>query len=71
MADPHLNSLFKFSVGRDRKGMAPNKPLPVMAILDVVGCGDSHAYWCYTILIGPGCNEQAHCSQSESVLCQI
>ncbi len=71
MGGVNLNLILNLKVAKDRKGMAPSKPLPVMAILDVVGCGDSHAYWCYTILIGPGRNEQAHCSQSESVLCQI
>ena len=37
MADAELNRLLNLKVARDRKGMAPNKPLLVLAILDLVG----------------------------------
>ena len=39
MADAELNRLLNLKVARDRKGMAPNKPLLVLAILDVVEVG--------------------------------
>ncbi len=32
MADSELNRLLNLKVARDRKGMAPNKPLLVLAI---------------------------------------
>ncbi len=38
MTDVFLNRLLSLKVARDRKGMAPNKPLLVLAILDLVGC---------------------------------
>ena len=44
MADAALNRLLNLKVARDRKGMAPNKPLLVLAILDLVEAG----------LVGPG-----------------
>ena len=34
MADVALSRLLNLKVARDRKGMAPNKPLLVMATLD-------------------------------------
>ena len=39
MADPELNRLLNLKVASDRKGMAPNKPLLVLAILDLVEAG--------------------------------
>ena len=36
MADAALNRLLNLKVARDRKGMAPNKPLLVLAILDLL-----------------------------------
>jgi len=37
MADDPMNRLLNLNVSRGRKGMAPNKPLLVLAILDLVG----------------------------------
>jgi len=37
MTDVFLNRLLSLKVARDRKGMAPNKPLLVLAILALVG----------------------------------
>ena len=37
MADAALNRLLNLKVAKDRKGMAPNKALLVLAILDLVG----------------------------------
>ena len=39
MADAALNQLVGLKVAKDRKGMAPNKPLLVLAILDLVEAG--------------------------------
>jgi hypothetical protein len=39
MSDIHLNLLLNLKVAKDRKGMAPNKPLLVLAILDLVEAG--------------------------------
>ena len=39
MTEKALNRLLNLKVARDRKGMAPNKPLLVLAILDLVGLG--------------------------------
>ena len=39
MADAALNRLLNLKVARNRKGMAPNKPLLVLAILDLVEAG--------------------------------
>jgi hypothetical protein len=39
MVDAVLNRLLNLKVARDRKGMAPNKPLLVLAILDLVEAG--------------------------------
>jgi predicted restriction endonuclease len=39
MPDVFLNRLLNLKVARDRKGMAPNKPLLVLAILDLVEAG--------------------------------
>ena len=39
MHDAVLNLLLNLKVGKDRKGMAPNKPLLVLAILDLVEAG--------------------------------
>ena len=39
MVDAALNRLLDLKVARDRKGMAPNKPLLVLAILDLVEAG--------------------------------
>ena len=36
MPDAMLNRLLNLKVAKDRKGMAPNKPLLVLAILDLV-----------------------------------
>ena len=41
MADSELNRLLNVKVSRDRKGMAPNKHLRVLAIFDLVGA----AWW--------------------------
>jgi hypothetical protein len=38
-SDAVLNRLLNLKVARDRKGMAPNKPLLVLAILDLVEAG--------------------------------
>ena len=35
MTDVFLNRLLNLKVAKDRKGMAPNKPLLVLAILDL------------------------------------
>ena len=35
MVDAVLNRLLNLEVARDRKGMAPNKPLLVLVILDL------------------------------------
>ena len=39
MADAALNRLLNLKVARDRKGMAPNKPLLMAAILGLVEAG--------------------------------
>jgi putative restriction endonuclease len=39
MADVHLDLLLNLKVAKDRKGMAPNKPLLVLAILDLFEAG--------------------------------
>ena len=39
MADAELNHLLNLKVAKDRKGMAPNKPLLVLAVLDLVEVG--------------------------------
>jgi putative restriction endonuclease len=39
MASTHFNSLLNLKVAKDRKGMAPNKPLLVLAILDLFESG--------------------------------
>jgi hypothetical protein len=39
MPDAPMNRLLNLNVRRDRKGMAPNKPLLVLAILDLVESG--------------------------------
>jgi hypothetical protein len=39
MVDALLNRLLDLKVAKDRKGMAPNKPLLVLAILDLVEAG--------------------------------
>jgi hypothetical protein len=39
MVDALMNHLLNLKVARDRKGMAPNKPLLVLAILDLVEAG--------------------------------
>ena len=39
MIDALMNRLLSLKVARDRKGMAPNKPLLVLAILDLVEAG--------------------------------
>jgi putative restriction endonuclease len=39
MSDNHLNLLLDLKVAKDRKGMAPNKTLLVLAILDLVEAG--------------------------------
>jgi hypothetical protein len=38
-SDAVLNRLLNLKVAKDRKGMAPNKPLLVLAILDLVESG--------------------------------
>ncbi len=37
MPDTPMNRLLNLKVAKDRKGMAPNKPLLVLAILDLLG----------------------------------
>ena len=37
MPDAPMNRLLNLKVAKDRKGMAPNKPLLVLAILDLLG----------------------------------
>ena len=39
MADHQLRTLFNLKVAKNRKGMAPNKPLLVLAILDLIEAG--------------------------------
>ena len=39
MSDICLNHLLRLKVAKDRKGMAPNKPLLVLAILDLIEVG--------------------------------
>ena len=39
MVDTVLNRLLSLKVAKDRKGMAPNKPLLVLAILDLMEAG--------------------------------
>jgi hypothetical protein len=39
MVDAELNRLLDLKVAKDRKGRAPNKPLLVLAILDLVEVG--------------------------------
>jgi len=39
MPNADMNRLLNLNVARDRKGMAPNKPLLVLAILDLVEAG--------------------------------
>ena len=39
MVDAVLNRLLGLKIARDRKGMAPNNPLLVLAILDLVEAG--------------------------------
>ena len=39
MADAKLNRLLNLKVAKDRKGMAPSKPLLVLAVLDLVEVG--------------------------------
>ena len=39
MPNAVLNRLLNLKVARDRKGMAPNKPLLVLAILDLIEAG--------------------------------
>ena len=39
MVDSVLNRLLNLKVAKDRKGRAPNKPLLVLAILDLVEAG--------------------------------
>ena len=39
MPDPQLYRLLTLKVAKDRKGMAPNKPLLVLAILDLAEAG--------------------------------
>jgi hypothetical protein len=39
MADPQLSRVLNLKVAKDRKGMAPNKPLLVLAILDLIEAG--------------------------------
>jgi hypothetical protein len=38
-SDAVLNRLLNLKLAKDRKGMAPNKPLLVLAILDLVEAG--------------------------------
>jgi hypothetical protein len=42
MVDAVMNRLLNLKVARDRKGRAPNKPLLVLAILDLVEAGAEH-----------------------------
>jgi hypothetical protein len=42
MVDAVLNRLLDLKVAKDRKGMAPNKPLLLLAILDLVEAGAEH-----------------------------
>jgi hypothetical protein len=37
MPDAPMNRLLNLKVAKDRKGMAPNKPVLVLAILNLVG----------------------------------
>jgi hypothetical protein len=39
MTDHLLGRLLNLNVAKDRKGMAPNKPLLVLAILDLIEAG--------------------------------
>ena len=39
IADAELNCLLILKVARDRKGVAPNRPLLVLVILDLVEAG--------------------------------
>ena len=39
MVDAEMNRLLNLKVAKDRKGVAPNKPLLVLAILDLVEAG--------------------------------
>ena len=39
MSDSSLNRLLNLKVAKDLKGMAPNKPVLVLAILDLVEAG--------------------------------
>jgi putative restriction endonuclease len=39
MADPDLNRLINLKVAKDRKGMPPNRPLLLLALLDLVEAG--------------------------------
>ena len=39
MVDAVMNRLLNLKVANDRKGMAPNKPLLILAILDLVEAG--------------------------------
>jgi hypothetical protein len=39
MPDTPMNRLLNLKVARDRKGMAPNKPLLVLAILELWASG--------------------------------
>jgi hypothetical protein len=39
MANVELNRLLNLKVAKDRKGSAPNKPLLMLAILDLVEAG--------------------------------
>ena len=39
MIDALMNRLLSLKVAKDRKGRAPNKPLLVLAILDLVEAG--------------------------------
>jgi hypothetical protein len=39
MVDAALNRLLYLKVAKDRKGRAPNKPLLVLAVLDLVEAG--------------------------------
>ena len=39
MVDAFLNHLLNLKVAKDRKGMAPNKPLLLLALLDLAEAG--------------------------------
>ena len=39
MADPDLNRLINLKIAKDRKGMPPNRPLLLLALLDLVEAG--------------------------------